>query len=375
MSYPTVARAALLSSYQQPVEVRELPVPQLEDDALLVRVESSTMCGTDVHIADGDLASVASKVPLVPGHEIVGRIAALGRDRRTDSLGRPLAEGDLIAWSYPWCSRCYWCTVAGQPTLCPNADLYGWGPSDVPPYLTGGFAEYCYVKPRCHTVLVPDGLPASIAASATCSFRTVVHAFEALGALRPTDTVVIQGAGPVGLYALALAQVMGASQSIVIGAPAGRLAVARRWGADAVLDLATTEVEERRQAVLDRTEGRGADIVVECAGVASAFTEGFGLVRRGGRYLVIGAVDPRPSEIHATNVNIRQVTVVGTVSAEISHYYRALQFLARYADRFDFPALLGDTYGLEEIDAALDAVRSGALKPIIDPWSRDLTTK
>ena len=79
--------------------------------------------------------------------------------------------------------------------------MYGWGPVDKPPYLTGGYSEYCYVMPICKTVRVPDELDSRVAASATCAFRTVVHAFEELGALKPTDTVVIQGTGPVGLYA------------------------------------------------------------------------------------------------------------------------------------------------------------------------------
>jgi D-arabinose 1-dehydrogenase-like Zn-dependent alcohol dehydrogenase len=369
MGYPTSARAAVLAQYREPIEVRELPVPTLEDDALLVRVEAATMCGTDVHIADGDLAATGyAKLPLVLGHEIVGRIVALGPQRRTDSLGRPLAEGDLITWAYPWCDRCYWCTIAKQPTLCPHADLYGWGPSDAHPYLTGGFAEYCYVKPRCRTVLVPPGLAAPLAASATCAFRTVVHAFEALGALRSTDTVVVQGAGPVGLYALAYAQVMGAARVVVIGAPARRLQVAARWGATEVIDVQTTTVEERRERVVEMTDGRGADVVVECAGVGDAFTEGMDLVRRGGRYLVIGAADPKPSAVHAMHFNLRQISVVGTVSADISHYHRAMEFLTRHGDRFDFPAVLGRTFDLAAVDDALGSVRAGGMKPIITPW-------
>lgn len=368
MGCPTTARAAVLADYRTPIEVRELPVPALDEDALLVRVEAATMCGTDVHIADGGFATTGnSRLPLVLGHEIVGRVVALGAQRRTDSLGRPLGEGDLIAWAYPWCDRCYWCTIAKQPTLCPNADMYGWGPSDVHPYLTGGFAEYCYVKPRCRTVLVPPGLPLPLAASATCALRTVVHAFETLGALRSTDTVVVQGAGPVGLYALAYAQIMGAARVLVIGAPAGRLEVARRWGAVDVVDVQATTVEERRERILGITDGRGADVVVECAGVAAAFTEGMDLVRRGGRYLVVGAADPEPSAVHALHFNLRQITVTGSISADISHYHRALEFLTLHGGRFDFSAVLGETFDLATVDDALDAVRRGGMKPIVVP--------
>ncbi|MGB8405599.1 MAG: zinc-binding dehydrogenase [Mycobacterium sp.] len=366
MSYPTTCLAAVLTDFRKPVELRELPVPALEEDAILVRVSAATMCGTDVHIADGQLSGPAlAKLPLILGHEIVGTVVALGPSRRTDSLGRPLAEGDLIAWSYSFCDRCYWCTVAKQPTLCDNRRMYGWGPADVSPGLTGGFAEYAYVMPRCRVVKVPPELDPKVAASATCALRTAVHAFESIGPLRPSDTVVIQGTGPVGLYATAYALAAGAGQVISIGAPAQRLAIARRWGADHVLDVASTTAAQRREAVLESTSGRGADVVVECAGVADAFSESLEMVRRGGKVAVVGASDPTPSMVSATNFNLRQIAVVGTVAADVSHYHRALEFLVRQRTRFDFNAILGERFDLDQVDAALDSVRGGAMKPTV----------
>jgi threonine dehydrogenase-like Zn-dependent dehydrogenase len=352
-----------------PMEVWDIEVPELEPGAILVKVEACTMCGTDVHIADGDFEEIGSShVPLVMGHEIVGRIVALGEGRTTDSLNRPLAEGDLIAWAYGWCDRCYWCTIAKQPTLCANMRMYGWGPADKHPYLTGGYAEYCYVMPICKTVKVPEGLDPRVAASATCAFRTMIHAYEDLGPIKPSDTVVIQGSGPVGLYALAYASQMGARQTIVIGAPEARLAIAERWGADVIVDVTATTLEERRARVLELTDGRGADIVVECSGVTAAFEEGMDLIRRGGRYLVVGASERRKAQIDASYINQKQIALVGTVSADVSHYYRALQFLADHGDRFDFAALLGNTYGLDQVGDALQAMREAReAKPVIVP--------
>lgn len=366
MSHPTTSLAAVLTDFRKPIELQELRIPALEDDAVLVRVKAATMCGTDVHIADGQLSgSGLARLPLVLGHETVGTVVALGPSRRTDSLGRPLAEGDVISWSYAFCDRCYWCTVAKQPTLCENRRMYGWGPCDASPYLTGGFAEYAYVMPRCRVVKVPPELDPRLAASATCALRTAVHAFESIGAVQPSDTVVIQGTGPVGLYATAYALASGAGQVIAIGAPAQRLAIARRWGADVVLDVASTTAAQRREIVLEKTAGRGADVVVECAGVATAFTESLEMVRRGGKVAVVGASDPTPSMVSATNFNLRQVAVVGTVAADISHYHRALEFLVRQRSRFDFTAILGERFGLDQVDDALDAVRGGAMKPIV----------
>jgi D-arabinose 1-dehydrogenase-like Zn-dependent alcohol dehydrogenase len=353
--YPKTSRAAILRAYGEPLEVGEIDVPALEAGAILVEVAASTMCGTDVHMADGDYAEIGtSHLPIVMGHEIVGRIVALGGDV-TDALNRPLALGDLIAWAYGWCDRCYWCTVAKQPTLCENRTLYGWGPADRHPYLTGGYAEYCYVLPICKPVRVPDGLDPRVAASATCPIRA-------------TDTVVIQGSGPVGLYALAWAIRMGARQTVCIGAPASRLAIAGRWGADHTVDLATTTVAERRELIRELTDGRGADLVVDCSGPAAAFEEGLDLIRNGGRYLVVGQAEGRLSKIHATTINMRQLTLVGSLSGDVSHYYRALQFLADNADRFDFSQLLGDTYGLHEVNEALASMRAAReTKPVILP--------
>jgi threonine dehydrogenase-like Zn-dependent dehydrogenase len=215
---------------------------------------------------------------------------------------------------------------------------------------------------------VPEGLAPRVAASATCAFRTMIHAYEEVGQIRPTDSVVVQGSGPVGLYGLAYALQMGARQVVCIGAPESRLEIARSWGADLVLDVFSTSVEERREAVREITDGRVADLVVECSGVAAAFEEGLELVRPGGKYLVVGAAERRASPVRATHFNQRQLTVLGTISADVSHYYRALQFLADHGDRFDFGALLGNSYGLDQVNDALASMHAAReAKPVIVP--------
>lgn len=369
LAYPDSGRAAVLEEFGERVQVQELKVPPLEPDAVLVKVEAATMCGSDVHIADGDLKDLnIVHLPLIMGHEIIGRIIAIGEGGKSDSLNRPLKLGDRIAWAYSWCDHCYWCTIAKQPTLCENSRMYGWGPANEPPYLTGGFADYCYVMPKCKIVKVPDGVDSRVAASATCAFRTIIHGYEEIGRLHTSDTVVIQGTGPVGLYALAFALQSGVREVICIGAPDDRLAIAKEWGASHALNVMETSERERLDFIRSRTDGRGADVLVECSGVAAAFEEGMGLMRRGGRYLVIGQAEPRKSHIQASAINARQLTILGTVSADVSHYYRALQFLADNAARFRFEAVLGRTYGLGEVNDALDAMRAGREpKPVIIP--------
>jgi len=368
MTHARKSRAAVLREYGKPVAVEEFTVPEVGDDSLVVRIEVSTMCGTDVHIVQGEIAHVA-RLPVILGHEIVGRIAALGRNRKLDVTGAPLKEGDLIAWSYAWCGRCYWCTVARQPTLCVAARMYGWGPATEFPFVTGGFAEYAYVLPECQVVKVPQSLDPALAASATCALRTVMHGFERIGRVASSETVVVQGTGPIGLYSVAMARGAGAHRVIAIGAPKNRLDLARDWGADDVISIEDTpESRERVEIVRRLTEGRGADLVVEASGAAVAFPEGIDLVRRGGRYLVIGQAEPKPVSVYGTHFNIKMLSVIGVLSGEIRHYHAALHFLADNAERLPLKKLLGNRYPLSGVNDALRAMKTMAeVKPVIVP--------
>ena len=367
-AFPRTSRAAVLVDYNQPLEVRELAVPRLEPGAILVKVEAATICGTDVHISHGKLTQI-SQVPLVPGHEIVGRIVQLGEGREQDAADRPLRLNDRIVWAYPWCGRCYYCTIARQPTLCPNARMYGWGPCDTPPYLTGGFSEYVYVRPACHVVRAPEALDARVVASATCALRTIVHGFERLGGLGVQDSVLILGCGPVGLYALAMALVSGAAKTIVVGAPNKRLALAEQWGAHHTINIEEVQnAEERKKMILDVTEGRGPDVVIECAGPSAAFKDGLEVVRRGGRILVIGQTDPTPISIVPRLINLRSIEIIGVLSASVPHFYKAMQFLQNNQQRFSFLDLISNTYRLEEANTALKSMEQlQEIKPAILP--------
>lgn len=370
---PATTRAAVLTEYGNSPQVQNLPVPEPEPRAIVVKVEAATMCGSDVHLSHGALSDpngiFHTTLPLVLGHEIVGRVAKLGHERTVDALNRPLNEGDLIAFTYARCRSCYWCTVAHQPTLCENATVnYGYGPVDRAPYLTGGYSEYAYVAPGCAVVKVPEGLDPAVAASATCAFRTVIHGFERLGQLKTIDTVVIQGSGPIGLFAVAYAVQLGVRQTIVIGGPADRLALAKKWGADLVMDFSEVDIDDRRAQIMQATDGRGADVIVECSGAQGAVEEGVQLVRRGGKYLLIGVGAPEKARIDITDLVVREVTVLGSAGGDIDHYYQALQFLADHGSRFSFADLLGKEYGLDQVGTALNAMKNATeIKPVIVP--------
>lgn len=360
--------AAVLVDYNRPVELQEVDILDPEPGAIIAKVEAATICGTDVHILHGQLKQF-SRTPLVMGHEIVGRIVKLGKGRNKDAADQPIKEGDRIVWAYPWCGKCYHCTIAMQPTLCQNTRMYGWGSVKDKPYLTGGFSEYVYVRPECHAVRVPDEVDSRVASSATCALRTVIHNFEHFGGLGIQDNVVILGCGPVGLYALALSVVSGAAQVIVVGTPKQRLELARKWGAQHVIDIEEfKDRDERKDMIQKLTDGRGPDVVIECAGPSPAFADGLEMVRTGGRYLVIGQTDPTPVSVVAHHINLRQLHVAGALSGAVRHFYKAMQFLKNCRDRFNFMEMITNAYSLEQVNEALKSMEElKEIKPVILP--------
>ena len=141
-SIPATCRAALLVGHNQPMEVAEVTVPQeLEPGALLVRTSAATICASDVHLWEGESGSSADRFPRILGHEMAGRVAAIGAGADHDSLGEPLREGDRIIWTHGFCGQCINCVVEHEPTLCLNRRGYMQGLASEYPHLTGGFAR------------------------------------------------------------------------------------------------------------------------------------------------------------------------------------------------------------------------------------------
>lgn len=356
--------AAVVTAFSQPLEMRRVPIPELGSTAMLVRVDAATLCGTDVHFWHG-APSLASELPFIPGHETSGTIVDMHGDRG-DLLGEPLKVGHRIIWAYPFCGHCYYCTVANQPSLCSHAVRFGRVRCDQPPYLLGGCAEYHYVPAGCDIVRVPDEVSSPLAASAACALRTVMHGFERLDPLASHETVLVQGCGPVGLFATAVARDRGARKVLVIGAPQPRLQVAMDWGADGTLNIEEyPEPAARRTWVLEQTAGRGPDVVIQCA-TSAAIAEGLDLIRPGGRFLSIGGSGGNIST-DANTLSVKQLQIIGVRSGAGRHHYQALAFLATRRS-IPFERLISGTYTLDQTTQALQAMAEyREVKPVILP--------
>ncbi len=365
---PTSCRAALLTGHQQPMEIAEVPIPQeLEPGALLVRNTAATICASDVHLWEGESGSSTDRFPRILGHEMTGRVVRISEGAEHDSLGEPLRVGDRIIWTHGFCGQCVYCVIEHEQTLCEHRRGYMQGLATEYPHLTGGFAEYGYVYPSSGRVKVPDIVPDELASAAACALRTMVHGFDRLGRLDDRHALVIQGSGPLGLFSTALASRSGPSKIIVIGGPAARLDVARRWGATHTIDITDVpEAADREALVREWTDGRGPDAVIEVSGAVSAFPEGFSMIRRGGRYLVVGQLHDREVSIKPSEITRKHVRIIGSISASVAHYHRALQFIAHNWERFTWMDMISNRYPIDEINEAMVRMqRWEEIKPAI----------
>jgi len=196
-----------------------------------------------------------------------------------------------------------------------------------------------------------------------------MHALDRMPRIRFSDTVVVLGAGPVGVLAAAAAQRSGANRIVLIGAPEARLEATKGWELTDRINIDDTEPEERIEAVRNMTGGRGADIVLECAGPPDAFSEGMEMVRAGGTLMVIGQAHDERVPVATTAMKVRQLTVRTSLSADISHFHDALRFLDRHGGELGLESVVcSAAYSLDQVTDALDAMRAGAeTKPVILP--------
>jgi threonine dehydrogenase-like Zn-dependent dehydrogenase len=210
-----------------------------------------------------------------------------------------------------------------------------------------------YVPKECLIIKVPEEVSSASAAASACAYRTVMHGFDRLGPIKSHETVVVQGSGPLGNFATAVARDHGAKKVLVIGAPANRLEVTKRMGADVVLNLEEVQDEkQRRQWVRDHTEGRGADVVIQVAN-NMAVPEGLTLLRDGGRYLNIGAGGKANVAVERIPQEMLFITVR---SGEPRHWLQAIDFLASRRRTFPFEEMISRSYGLEQINEAMEAM-------------------
>lgn len=354
---PSHARAAVFTAPGQDLEIRRFPLRPPETGGMLVKIDCCTICGSDVHSWAGRRPN---PTPGILGHEIVGTIAALGSGVTHDCRDRPLRVGDRVTWTLTdVCGRCRFCCLPGLTMKCRHLKKYGHQSCETPPHLNGGFAEYCHLTPGTRVVRIPEGLTDREVAPANCALATVLAGWEALGS-RPPDSVLIMGAGALGVYAAAVAAQAGCRRIIVTDVRDHRLAFVRAFGATDTLNVQGLAADRVAAAVRDLTEGIGADGVLEVAGVPALVPLSLKCLRIGGCCVEIGNSFPGADfTCDAGDIVWRRLTLTGIHNYEARHLLQAVELLATARTRVPFDTLVTHSVPLERINEGLRLAASG----------------
>ncbi|MBL8238917.1 MAG: zinc-binding dehydrogenase [Bryobacterales bacterium] len=365
----STVKAAVLTAYEQPLELREYPaLREVAPGEALVRVEIAGICGTDVHLWLGQLHV---PLPVILGHETVGRLEAIGEGLTHDWRGNPLAVGDRVSWaSSIVCGECYYCRVKRQPTRCTSRKAYGISYcADTAPHLRGGYAQQIHLRAGTAIFRLPDSLPSDAVVGAGCALATAIHGIER-SPVEWGDTVIVQGTGPVGLAAIAVAKQAGATKILAIGGPPHRLELARQFGASETIDIgAVSDPAERHKIALAFTGGFGADVVIECVGYPGAVNEGIELPRDGGRFLILGQyANAGNISFNPHTITRKQLAVQGSWGFEPRHVDRALRLLEIPHWQQLFAGEITARFPLEQANEALRTVKNwSAGKTVLIP--------
>ncbi|MFC1735355.1 zinc-binding dehydrogenase [Candidatus Hydrogenedentota bacterium] len=363
-----VSKAAVLTGFDKPLDFQEFEVGELGAGEVLIKLEASGVCGSDVHMWRGK--DPRTPLPLILGHEGIGRIAALAGEK-TDILGRKLAEGDLVMWERGlMCGKCYYCTIKKQPALCPTRKTYGISIScQDPPHLRGCYSAYLHLYDFSALIKLDGNIDPAVMVPASCSGATAAHTAEQCN-INIGDTVVIQGPGPVGLFVLAFAVARGAGAIYVIGTEAdkGRLELCKEFGATACLNTGEMDGDARIEFIHEATQGRGADAVIDCTGSPRAMNEGIKLTAPYGVYAMPGIATP-VGEVSIPvfeDIARKNVTIQGVWVSDTSHLYQAIRLVE--TERFPFEKLVTHRFSLDDATKALEVMESKeAIKAVLLP--------
>ncbi len=334
-------KAAVFEEVGKDLELKEINIPnEIENDAILCKVLLSTICGSDLHTITGRRTE---PTPLILGHEIIGEVIKLGDNVVYDGFGNNIKKGDRLTWTImSSCGECFYCKK-GLPQKCEKLVKYGHTSIDnknVKSGLLGGFSEYIYILPGTTVYRIPDSLPNEIATPANCALSTVINAVETIG-LFEGETVLIQGAGLLGLNLVALAKTAGAKDIFVTDTIDSRLALAEKFGADHCINLKNTNDEGFLETVNELTDGYGIDVAIEVCGVKFAVQQAVSALRIGGRYLLAGLVAPGSDlDIDGNQITRKCLTMKGIHNYTPEHLGKALKFLEENWQKYPFDEIV-----------------------------------
>ena len=324
-------RAAVVPALGAPLEIREVDTPRPGAGQVLVRIETSGLCHTDIHAARGDWP-VKPKVPLIPGHEGVGRVVEVGAG------ASPVTVGDRVA--LPWlghaCGSCRYC-VAGWETYCLTPQYMGYT-------MDGSYADYA-VAYASHVVRVPDAVSSLDAAPLTCAGVTTYKALK-VALPRPTETAMIVGIGGLGHLALQYAGIFGTT-TVAVDVEDEKLKLAAELGADHVVDA-------RGDQAAALAEIGGVDVAVVTVPSPAAMRAAHAALNPNGRLVLVGLPADNRLELPVFETVLKGISVIGSLVGTRNDLRECFDLHARGRTR-----VVAETRRLEDVNACFDEVLSG----------------
>ena len=342
---PKTMHALVKHAAVRGMEMREVPVPTLGPDDVLIAVENASVCGTDLHIYEWDLwAQHRIRPPYIPGHEFSGTVVAVG-ERVKD-----VREGDFVsAEMHVACGHCLQCRT-GQAHVCQFVKILGVDAD-------GAFADYVRI-PASNVWKLDPSIPRDWG-SLFDPFGNAVH--TVLSGPIAAQTVLVTGCGPIGLFSIAVARACGAATIFAIEPNASRRALAERMGADILLDPADPQTVQR---VKEATGNNGVDALLEMSGHASAIRQGFHLLRNGGRASLLG-LPAKPVELDlADAVIFKGATVFGINGRKMYETWVQAETLLR-SGRIDLAPVITHRLPLARFDEAMHLLECGEASKIL----------
>jgi D-arabinitol dehydrogenase (NADP+) len=310
---------------------RDTAEPKIEPDEVLMRIDACGLCGTDLHIHEGDFGP---RFPLIPGHEFTGEIVEIGTEVSGFKTGQRVVANSNVA-----CGRCFYC-MRGDYLLCENIGSYGIT-------LNGGFADYLKIK--ADRVFVINNLrprQAIMVEPSACA----LHGMEVL-AVKPGSDVLLFGAGPTGQVLAQLLQLNGAARLVVAAPPGPKLDLIAKLAASEVVAMDRQNPEKHRRR-LDELSPNGFDYVIEATGAAGVCEDALRFVRRRGTVLVYGVYEEKASiRLNPFDVFRRELTIKGSF-AQIDSFSRAVAYLENGKIKVD--EIVTEEIPLPEYQRALD---------------------
>jgi len=336
---------AVVQTAPRRLELRELPIPEIDDDSGLLRVEACGICGSDVEQYTG---TIRVPLPVIPGHEPLGRIEAIG-ERAARRWGVDVGDRVAVESMLP-CHHCERC-LEGRYPLCAARRIYSYVPLSHGHGLYGAYAEYMVLDPCSIVHRVDPTLPPEIAVLFNplgAGFRWGVE----IPGTRPGAIVVVLGPGQRGLACVVACREVGAGRIIVTGlaADARKLALARAFGADATIDV---ENEDAKRRILELTDGRGADVVIEVSAYAlGPVADALDYVAPGGTVVLAGVKGFRPVPGFVSDkVVLKEISIRGAIGVTSRGYRDAIRLLE--SRRIPFERMHTHDFPLRDAETAI----------------------